>query len=60
MKNPYNILAENPTGKKPLGKLWRRWEITINMDLKQISWIGLMWLMMVSNGLASVNTVCEP
>jgi hypothetical protein len=52
-KNPYNNLTENPTGKKPLGKPWRGWKIIINMDLKEISLIGLMRLMMISNGLLS-------
>jgi hypothetical protein len=46
IKTPYNILAENPTGKKPLGNPWCGWEI-----IKEISLTGLMWLMMVSNGL---------
>lgn len=29
-------MAENPTGKKPLGKPWRGWVIIINMDIKEI------------------------
>jgi hypothetical protein len=34
-----------PTGKRPLGRSWRRWEENIRMDLKEIgintrNWVG--------------------
>ena len=32
----FKILIGNSTGKRPLGKLRRRWEADIKMDLKEI------------------------
>ena len=34
----YHILTGKPTGKRPLGRPWRRWENNIRMDLE---WIGI-------------------
>jgi hypothetical protein len=28
----------------PLGRLWRRWENTIRMDLREIGWEGEDWI----------------
>jgi len=30
----YNILVGNPEGKRPLGRLGRKWEDNIRMDLR--------------------------
>ena len=30
------ILTGKPTGKRPLGRPWRRWEDIIRMDLEEI------------------------
>jgi hypothetical protein len=38
MRNAYTILVGKPEGKRPLGRLRRRWEDSIRMDLKEISW----------------------
>ena len=32
----FKILAGKPTGKRPLGRPWRRWEDNIRMDLEEI------------------------
>ena len=32
----FKILADKPTGKRPLGWLRRRWEHNIRMDLKEM------------------------
>jgi hypothetical protein len=32
------ILVGKPEGKRPLGRLRRRWEYNIRMDLKEIGW----------------------
>ena len=32
----FNILTGNPTGKRPLGRPWRRWEDNLRMDLIEI------------------------
>ena len=45
-RNALNILTGKPTGKRPLGRLSRRWEDNIRMDLKEIgistrNWVDL-------------------
>ena len=35
-QNAFNMLTGKPLGKRPLGRLRRRWEVNIIMDLKQI------------------------
>ena len=35
-RSAFKILTGNPTGKRPLGRPWRRWENNIRMDLKEI------------------------
>jgi len=43
----YRVLMEEPEGKRPLGRPWRRWEGNINMALRKwgvcvcIDWIEL-------------------
>jgi hypothetical protein len=32
----YNILVGRPEGRRPLGRLRRRWEDNIKMDLREI------------------------
>jgi len=36
MRNAYNILFGKPEGKRPHGRLRRRWEVNIRMDLREI------------------------
>jgi hypothetical protein len=36
MKNVYIILVRKPEGKRPIGRLKRRWEDNIRMDLREI------------------------
>ena len=36
-RSPFKILIGTPTGKRHLGRLRRRWEDNIRMDLKEIS-----------------------
>jgi hypothetical protein len=35
-RNAYRILVGNPEGKSPLGRLRRRWEDNIKMDLRLV------------------------
>ena len=35
-RSAFKILTGTPTGKRPLGKPWRRWEGNIRMDLKEV------------------------
>ena len=36
VRSAFKILTGKPTGKRPLGRLRRRWEENIRMDLKEI------------------------
>jgi hypothetical protein len=44
MGNAYNILVENPEGKRPLGRPWSRGEHNITMALRKIRWQGVDWI----------------
>jgi hypothetical protein len=37
-RNVYKVLMGKPEGKRPPGRLRRRWEDGIRMDLRNISW----------------------
>jgi hypothetical protein len=39
----YRILVGKPKGKRPLGRLRRRWEYNINVDLRETGWGGMDW-----------------
>ena len=45
-RNAYRVLVGKPEGKRPLGRLSRRWEDNIKMDLREVGcdpgdWIAL-------------------
>jgi hypothetical protein len=40
----YKVLVGNPEGKRPLGRLRRRWEYRIRMDLREIGLEGVDWI----------------
>jgi hypothetical protein len=44
MGNEYKILVGKPVGKRQLGRLRRRWEDNIRMDLREIGWEGVDWM----------------
>ena len=37
----YRVLVGKPEGKRPLGRLRRRWEDNIQMDLQELGWGGM-------------------
>jgi hypothetical protein len=43
-RNAYRNLVGKPKGKRPLGRLGRRWEDNIIMDLTEIIWGGMNWI----------------
>jgi hypothetical protein len=49
-KNTYRILVEKPEGKRPLGRPRCRLVDNIKVDLREIGWIGLIWLRIGSSG----------
>jgi hypothetical protein len=42
--NAYRILVGKPEGKRPLGRLRRRWVNNIKMDLREIGWDDMDWI----------------
>jgi hypothetical protein len=43
-RNAYRILVGKPEGKRPLGRLRRRWVDNIKIDLREIGWDGMDWI----------------
>jgi hypothetical protein len=59
-RNAYRILVGKPEGKRPLGRLRRRWEDNIRMDFGEIGWGGMDWIDLAQDKdqwSALVNTV---
>jgi hypothetical protein len=42
--NAYTLLVGKPEGKRPLGRLRRKWVDNIKMDLGEIGWGGVKWI----------------
>jgi len=40
----YRVLVRKPEGKRPLGRLKRRWEDNIKMDLQEVGCGGMDWI----------------
>jgi hypothetical protein len=56
----YNILVGRPEGRRPLGRLRRRWEDNIKLDLREIGFGGVDWIYWAQDRdrwRAFVNTV---
>jgi hypothetical protein len=51
-RNAYRIFAGKPEGKRPLGRLRRRWVDNIKMDLRYdvMVWTGSIWLRIGTSG----------
>ena len=49
-RSTFKILSGKPTEKRPLGKLRRRWEDNIRMDLKEIC-INNYWRDLMNSAL---------
>jgi transcription termination factor 2 len=59
-RNAYRILLGKAEGKRPLGRLRRRWVDNIKMDLREIGWDGMDWIDLTQDRdqwRALVNTV---
>jgi hypothetical protein len=58
--NACKILVGKPEGKRPLGRLSRKWVDNIKMDLREIGWDGVDWIDMAQDRdqwRAFMNTV---
>ena len=45
----YRVLVGKPEGKRPLGRLRRRWENTIKMDIQEVGCGGVDWIDVAQN-----------
>jgi hypothetical protein len=43
-RNAYRLLVGKPEGKRPLGRLRRRWVDNIRMDLGEVAWGDVDWI----------------
>jgi hypothetical protein len=50
MRNLYKIFVRKPEGKGPLGRLRRRWENNIKIDLKETECEGVEWNHLAQDG----------
>jgi hypothetical protein len=49
-RNPYRLLVGKPEGRRPLGRLRRRWVDNIRMDLVEVGWGDVDWTGLVWSG----------
>jgi hypothetical protein len=45
----YRVLVGKPEGKRPLGRLRRRWEDNIKMDIQKVGCGGMEWIELVQD-----------
>jgi len=43
-RGAYRVLVGKPEGTRPLGRLRRRWEDNIKMDLQEVGRGGMNWI----------------
>jgi len=48
-RSAYRFLVGKPERKRPLGRLKGRWEDNIKMDLQEVGWGGMDWIVLVQN-----------
>jgi hypothetical protein len=59
-RNVYKVFMGKPEGKRPLGRLRRRWEDGVRMDIREIGWGSVEWMQLTQDRYrrrALVNTV---
>jgi hypothetical protein len=48
-RNAYRTLVGKPVGKRPLGRPRSRWMDNIKMDLREIGWGGMDWIVLAQD-----------
>jgi hypothetical protein len=48
-RNAYRILVAKPEGKRSLGRPRCRWVNSINIDPRNIGWVGMDWIDMAQD-----------
>jgi hypothetical protein len=43
-RGAYRVLVGKPVERRPLGRIRRRWEDNIKMDLREVAWGGMDWI----------------
>jgi hypothetical protein len=46
-RGAYRVLVGRPDGKRPLGRIWCRWQDNIKEDVQEVkwgAWARLIWL----------------
>jgi hypothetical protein len=43
-RNAYRLFVGRPEGRRPLGRLRRRWVDNIRMDLVEVGWGDMDWI----------------
>jgi hypothetical protein len=56
-RGAYSVLVERPEGKRPLGRLGRRWEVNVNINIQEVGWGGMDWIDLAQQG--QVAGTCE-
>jgi hypothetical protein len=59
-RNAYRLMVGKPEGKRPLGRLRRRWVNNIRIDLGEVGWGDVDWIGLTKDGnrlRALVNSV---
>jgi hypothetical protein len=46
----YRVLVGKPEGKRPLGSPRRGWEDSIKMDLQEVGWMDMDWIIWLRIG----------
>jgi hypothetical protein len=62
-RNACRILVGMPEGKRPQGRPKHRWVGNIEMDLREIGWVGMDWVDLAQDRdqwRATVNTAMKP
>jgi hypothetical protein len=49
--NTCRILVGKPEGKRQLGRRRHRWVDNIKMDLREMGWVGLDWIVWLRTGI---------
>jgi hypothetical protein len=55
VRNACSILVGKPEGKRPLGRLRRRWKDNIRTDLVEIWWEGVDWIHLAQDRNMVIN-----
>jgi hypothetical protein len=48
-RTAYRVLVEKPEGKAPLGRPRHKWEDNVNMNLREMGWGDIDWILLVQD-----------